>query len=205
MRYFEPNQQGTDYVTGDIHGQFHRLQTALDAIGFNPQVDRLFAVGDLVDRGPNSEEVLEWLAWPYFFSIMGNHERMIIDYYEETNAEPDWIMLHNGAEWFLELSKQEQAPYVRAFKQLPQRIQVGNTGIIHAEAPEDWLVPDPEYTSLWSRQRIQYKDVKGTKNIEKVYLGHTPTRTRTTLGNNIYIDTASSDLGAGPFTIERIW
>jgi serine/threonine protein phosphatase 1 len=44
------NTRGTDWVVGDIHGHFTRLQAALDAVGFEPENDRLFACGDLVDR-----------------------------------------------------------------------------------------------------------------------------------------------------------
>lgn len=36
----------------------------------------MFSVGDLVDRGPESDRVLEWLARPWFFSICGNHDFM---------------------------------------------------------------------------------------------------------------------------------
>ncbi|MBP5140546.1 serine/threonine protein phosphatase, partial [Pseudomonas chlororaphis] len=44
---FELNTAGRDFAVGDIHGYFTKLQAALDAIGFNPAVDRLFSVGDL--------------------------------------------------------------------------------------------------------------------------------------------------------------
>src|ERR1043165_2223828 len=62
-------------IIGDIHGCFDELQALLDAIG--PAADdEIIAIGDIVDRGPASERVLE------FFrdrrgarSIMGNHER----------------------------------------------------------------------------------------------------------------------------------
>jgi len=40
-------------------------------------VDQLFSVGDLVDRGPESHRVLEWLARPWFFAICGNHDFMV--------------------------------------------------------------------------------------------------------------------------------
>ena len=62
LQRFELNTAGRDFGVGDIHGYFTKLQAALDAIGFNPAVDRLFSVGDLVDRGPESAEVDTWLA-----------------------------------------------------------------------------------------------------------------------------------------------
>lgn len=52
------NRRGRDIAVGDVHGHFQRLQQALDAVGFDPAIDRLFSVGDLVDRGPDSEQAL---------------------------------------------------------------------------------------------------------------------------------------------------
>ena len=66
IKHFEANQSGRDLIVGDIHGGFSRLQLALDAVHFNPVVDRLFCVGDLVDRGPESAQALDWLARPWF-------------------------------------------------------------------------------------------------------------------------------------------
>ena len=51
---FGQNPDGRDYVVGDIHGMFHHLEVLLNDIGFDEDCDRLFSVGDLVDRGPHS-------------------------------------------------------------------------------------------------------------------------------------------------------
>ena len=56
-----PADGGTDWVVGDVHGCFETLRQALAAIDFEQGRDRLFSVGDLIDRGPNSIEALEWL------------------------------------------------------------------------------------------------------------------------------------------------
>ena len=52
------NALGRDFAVGDVHGCFTRLQQGLDQLGFDPTRDRLFSVGDLVDRGPECESVL---------------------------------------------------------------------------------------------------------------------------------------------------
>ena len=51
VKRFAANTAGRDFAVGDIHGHFTRLQSALDKAGFEPSVDRLFSVGDLIDRG----------------------------------------------------------------------------------------------------------------------------------------------------------
>ena len=93
LERYSLNTKGNDYVVGDIHGMFSLLKSELEWIGFNPEVDRLFSVGDNVDRGPESEEVDEWLSKPWFHSVRGNHEDMIIHHYMWRYSD----MLYNGA------------------------------------------------------------------------------------------------------------
>ena len=45
------NLLGKDYVIGDIHGAYDELMYGLGRVEFNPDKDRLIAVGDLIDRG----------------------------------------------------------------------------------------------------------------------------------------------------------
>ena len=49
------NKVGRDFVVGDVHGMFDRVAQALTKVQFNPSRDRLFSVGDLIDRGPQSD------------------------------------------------------------------------------------------------------------------------------------------------------
>jgi len=53
------------YLVGDIQGCYAELDSLLERVAFNPQFDRLWAVGDLVARGPDSLAVLQLFtaAW----------------------------------------------------------------------------------------------------------------------------------------------
>lgn len=93
------NTQGTDYVMGDLHGCYSLLQAALDTVNFDPARDRLFSVGDLVDRGPDSLKCLQLLKQPWFYAVLGNHERMLMDFfvdYDPTASVPS----HELDYWF---------------------------------------------------------------------------------------------------------
>src|SRR4051812_17971392 len=62
-------------IIGDIHGCFDELQELLAAVVTTAD-DEIIAIGDIVDRGPQSERVLEFFRdRPRARSIMGNHER----------------------------------------------------------------------------------------------------------------------------------
>ena len=64
------------YAIGDIQGCWVTFQALLDRIGFDPAVDRVWLVGDLVNRGPASAEVLRWAARheDVVTAVLGNHD-----------------------------------------------------------------------------------------------------------------------------------
>jgi len=62
-------------VIGDIHGCYYELQALLDKAGLTSR-DKIIAVGDIVDRGPETPEVLGFFQnTSHAQALMGNHER----------------------------------------------------------------------------------------------------------------------------------
>lgn len=74
----EANMTGRDFVVGDLHGCVEHLRVLLRHVGFDESADRLFSVGDLVDRGPDTPGSLELLKAPWFYPVMGNHDAMLL-------------------------------------------------------------------------------------------------------------------------------
>jgi bis(5'-nucleosyl)-tetraphosphatase (symmetrical) len=63
------------WVIGDIHGCWLTLERLLRRIGYAAGRDELWLVGDLVNRGPGSLEVLRWAAaQPRLVVVLGNHD-----------------------------------------------------------------------------------------------------------------------------------
>jgi serine/threonine protein phosphatase 1 len=221
IKHFEMNTKGKDFVVGDIHGCFTKLQEQLYILNFDEVYDRLFCVGDLVDRGPESEEFWDWLRLPWFHSVRGNHEELVwtsVEGGKQSNASAVHYM--NGGEWLYGLPLVEQQCYAIICKELPLAIEVatpnGLVGIIHAECPfGDWdkfketlSKPQDEWdnldaVALWARTKINSKNESTVKGVYKLYVGHTPVNDIVQLGNVEYIDTGAVFKG-GKFSIVQI-
>lgn len=201
---YSRNVSGHDYVVGDIHGCFSRLHIELDRIGFDVDRDRLFSVGDLVDRGPESHMALDWLNKPWFHAVRGNHEQMAID--ASVGMCDRRTYAANGGQWFMDLPDLEQKRFAKAFAELPLVIEVethgslyeGLVGIVHANCPDNWadfpgLLNDDVFgmLTMWSRERVNQERRAHVAGVRAVVVGHTPLRQPVTLGNVLHIDTGA--------------
>ena len=145
MRSFSRNERGRDFVVGDIHGMFSALDRFLDELSFDPGGDRLFSVGDLIDRGPESEAALQWLtARDWFHAIRGNHDQFLLDAAADPareRGEEHGVWDYNGGGWWDSVPAPARDAWVRAFSALPFAAEVdcesGPVGIVHADVPED--------------------------------------------------------------------
>lgn len=211
LKHFKKNKSGQDYVVGDIHGHFVNLKKLLQKISFNPEVDRLFSVGDLCDRGPHSDHIVEWLQYPWFYPVMGNHEEIILLY--ENNKVSEHTMYNLGTEWWLELAQDHKKIVVDTYKNLPLVIEVetknGLVGILHAECPHaDWkhvgaMLNNPLNSKavsncLWSTNSPLNN--YAIKNVHAVFVGHMTQREHT-INKNVYLIDTGSGYEGGYLTL----
>lgn len=198
IKHYDKNKNGSDYIIGDLHGCYHLLVKLMHDADFDKRVDRIFSVGDLVDRGPESKRCAELITEPWFHSVRGNHEQMCIDVVRG-NIDRS-ISILNGGQWFSDLEEIEQLAFAELFDSLPYAIEIesnqGLIGIVHA----DWPFPVwGDYSFLefqkekmiWSRDRVKSRNTFPVSDIFKIYCGHTVVSQPYSLGNVSYIDTGA--------------
>lgn len=159
------NARGQDFVVGDLHGCRAMLDRLMNEAHFDPAVDRLFSVGDLVDRGPDSMACLALLHEPWFHAVRGNHEAMLLDFVWRTllfgaplpvDSRHDFLL--NGGGWILRqaepadgglstaltdaLAAVRRLPFLIVVGARPSRFHVVHTDLYHAGKPQEVLLDD---------------------------------------------------------------
>lgn len=145
------NLLGRDFIVGDIHGSKSLLDELLTDVGFSETSDRLFLVGDIVNKGPASLECLRLLKQPWCYSVMGNHEEMFLcEFWTEISADakpdffarPELSLLRSGGAWAFKPELHQSSEFgelLNSVASLPQLITVGQGegrfNIVHAELP----------------------------------------------------------------------
>lgn len=88
------------YTIGDVHGRHDLLESVLDRVrehlSFNAVVRPfLIFVGDYVDRGPSSRQVLDTLirlsSYQDTICLQGNHESYVVDFLDNPSSLSDWL------------------------------------------------------------------------------------------------------------------
>jgi serine/threonine protein phosphatase 1 len=192
------NTVGRDFLVSDLHGHCSELDTILENLKFSPATDRLFSVGDLIDRGPESAACLDLLEEPWFWAVRGNHEQMLIETIAlQTDALwSRWLM--NGGSWVLEQPDVLLEDWAETLQYLPLTItlpcQDYTVGICHAEYQQGhwgdrFDAPDETIIDwLWGRKRLKVKDDSRINGVDWVFSGHTIVPETTVLGNSVFIE-----------------
>lgn len=167
------------FVTGDVHGCARTLHELIFKVIRLRAVDRLYFLGDLIDRGPGSKEVLDTIirlqsAGYFIRSVRGNHEEMLLNACRDRDSFLLWI--ENGGQATLRSFGVEDPceipiPYQRFMADLPYHILLDDFVICHAGI--NCAAPDPfsdTFSMLWGRDLPVIPERLGNR---RVICGHT--------------------------------
>jgi len=190
---FELNEEGRDFFVGDIHGMYDEFIEELVRVDFHPDIDRVFSVGDLIDRGPKSPESLNLLTHTWFHAVRGNHEELML-------GSHGWhVHQMNGGSWTNAFDSDDLYFLKRLIlKTMPFTMTVntnrGKVGVVHAESAKIWKHNSllTKELNTWARTLIKYPSKRYTvEGVDLVVVGHTPTTKVVRFTNHVYIDTGA--------------
>lgn len=183
------------WIIGDVHGCFDTLQALLAKL---PKDAKVVFAGDLIDRGPKSREVVEFVRNSGYQCVRGNHEQMMLD--EGLRPRFSGIWLPNGGDSTLqsykrrihipdyplpayELAEDEFKAHMQWLSQLPVYLEFPDVKneegrhlvVSHSNIGKFWKYRnDParkqmfEQNVMWDRSQI--RDEPTIYNV----VGHTP-------------------------------
>lgn len=209
IQNFPFNAQGRDFIVGDIHGCFDELLRLLAHARFNPHRDRLFSVGDLIDRGVQSADALNLLRKPWFFSVRGNHEQMLLDHWAAAEQTPAF-----DPRWLSDVHPDTISYWQHRLSKLPLIIKVGQGPsafyIMHAELWDNRqpltaeLIDQARFDDLeqaqarllWGRHIISSHWRESDRRfhaplLNRIFCGHTIVQVPMQVEKSVYLDTGA--------------
>lgn len=166
-------------AVGDIHGRYDLLIRMIDQIGDLPDIHKVVFLGDYIDRGEQSAEVLRYLHHLHRNSdnvvcLRGNHEDMLLSFLEQPEVHgPTWLS-HGGRQtlasygvpqaypgspeddWIVAgnvLRSQMGEGVIAWLSTLSASWQSGNIAAVHAGADPDLPMEQQDETCLlWGHQ-----------------------------------------------------
>lgn len=198
--YYSRNSDGRDFFVGDIHGKYSLFMQSLEKINFDVSVDRLFSVGDVIDRGEASFNCLKLAEKEWFIPVIGNHEQFLLEM-ENDNIynKINWYL--NGGSWWEELNEEQR----KRAKSIVERnytltltvaTRAGEVGVIHAQYPfNKWPVSEKDITLerynelLWGRDCVKNSYERFFEGVDFIVSGHTPLSKSFLKGQQLFIDT----------------
>lgn len=186
-----PSLSGRLYAVGDIHGCYSELDTLLNYLENSENLtgaDRVVFIGDFVDRGPDSQQVVErLLAFKSRFKssifLRGNHEDMLLDFLGFGGSHGGVYLSNGGIETLQsygldndsgikDLFNKMPLSHLNFFQSLDSLVVVGEYIFAHAGVnPARFLRNQAPEDVYWIREGFIEKPHSFNK---VVVFGHTP-------------------------------
>ncbi len=166
------------FAIGDVHGCADALQTVIAAIAPQPD-DRIIMLGDYIDRGPASRQVIEQLLdlkpQCQLVTLKGNHEVLLLDSLKSIDKRLFWMQV--GGDTTVE-------SYGGQFEDIPpQHIEFMRSCLPYYETPQNIFVhanydgslpmmDQPDELLYWRHLSHSRPAPHFSKKV--VFVGHTP-------------------------------
>ena len=150
------------YAIGDLQGCYFSLQSLLDTLSFNKEEDELWFVGDLVNRGKGSLEVLDWCYKNQrnIKVVLGNHDLHFLSVALRAKS------ISNNDTIETILKSKNLSKYIDWLLSLPLVHSNENFLMVHAGIPPSW---SSEYSKKLSNELTLELNKNPKKFLENMY------------------------------------
>ena len=153
----------SDYIVGDVQGCISSLKKLLTKINFSYDSDRLFFLGDVVNRGENNLETMKFILshQDNFDMVLGNHDIHLIACHYDSKK----IKKSDNFEDILDSNLREKVVEYLLSRSLA--LHLDGSILIHAGVPPIWSKEDVFYYSDFIKSNMQSSDSE--KFIDSIY------------------------------------
>lgn len=157
-------------VIGDIHGCYNTLRELIDKVDKEYPGIKYYTVGDLVDRGNFSYEVMCFIISSNITSVLGNHDHMFYSYIKNPSSELGKAWHFNGSETTLlsySTHINEIPDHLKIIKKAPIFLDLDDCFISHAGISIHYESQLPAYflQNVESFKEILEKDIENEHGI----------------------------------------
>lgn len=170
-------------IVGDVHGHYEGLMALMEAISPGNN-DRVYFLGDLIDRGPDSAHVVEFVQQHAYSCLLGNHEQLMLDAFPpgrsgkvSTPALQAWLYSGGRATVASYGDEATLLNHLDWFRSLPAYLDLGDLWLVHAGVnPKMPLETQTTQEFCWIRDEFHSTDQPYFPN-KLIITGHTITFT----------------------------
>lgn len=205
------------FTIGDIHGRIEALKEVLTLSKFDYNKDKLIVLGDVVDGGSNTYEVIEeLLKIKNLVFVIGNHDEWFMDHLASGWAEEIWTSqggkntiesyggklqkVRTATEWVKIITQNVNIPVTHQdfFNRGVYYYVFDNMLFVHGGIEIGIPINKQEkHILLWDRNLIEIARAEKIPLYDRVFVGHTTTQTYDKEEPIFFNNLIMMDCGAG--------
>lgn len=172
-----PENGGRRLVITDIHGCALTFERLLEKVALTAD-DQLFLLGDFINRGPRSQQVIDKVLQLEedgynIFPLMGNHEETLLHIQEERPDELKMLLRSRNSLDLLNKHGHIRKRSFRFMRRLPYYYELDKFYLVHAGFN---LKIEKPFTDSHAMAWVRNFRIDDTLNGRRIYFGHTPTK-----------------------------
>jgi serine/threonine protein phosphatase 1 len=167
-------------VIGDVHGHYEGMMNLLNTVAPGAQ-DQVYFLGDLIDRGPQSCQVLEFIKNSPYRSLLGNHEHLLLEAFPNGKVHAPafqaWMQSGGRATISSYADIELLVEHVQWIRTLPTYLDLGDVWLVHAGVKPNLAIEQQGYAEFcWIRDEF-HRSTQPYFSDKTIITGHTITFT----------------------------